>query len=336
MKPQHIALGAAVAALWGFNFVVIRWGLHSYPPLLLAALRFAVAALGVFALPKPELSWRWLVMVGMVWFTFQFGLLFVGMQVGMPAGLASVLMQTQSILTVLFAAVFLGERISASQMSGMIVALLGLTLIGFTITGSPHDMTIGGLACILAAATCWAIGNILVKRSGQVDMLAFVTWLCLVPPLPLFALSLIYETPSVVWSSLAHPQWSGLAAVLFLAFAATTAGYGAWSYLIKLYGAANVSPFALLVPIFGALSAWAILDEPVSLIRLIGMAVVVGGIGIVVIASTRKSGRKSGARKMRPVAGDAELNPVSDSTTLSASEACRVSTAPRSELADPI
>ena len=98
MKLQHIALCGAVAALWAFNFVVIRWGLQSYPPLPLASLRFAVAATAIFALPKPALSWRWLITVGMVWFTFQFGLLFISMQIGMPAGLASVLMHLSGSL----------------------------------------------------------------------------------------------------------------------------------------------------------------------------------------------------------------------------------------------
>jgi len=283
-----MVLGVVITAIWGFSFVVIRWGLDSFPPLLLAALRFAAAATAILVLPKPALPWRWLVFVGMIWFTGQFGFLFVGMRIGMPAGLASVLFQSQAILTVLLAAGFLGERISPRHLVGMAVAVAGLATIGATVTDAAHDITYAGLACIAAGATCWACGNILVRRSGQVDMLAFVTWLSLVPPLPLAALSLIYDGQSA-WTALTHPHIAGLAAVLFLGFVATTGGFGGWGHLIKLYGAAAVSPFALLVPVFGASFAWLFLGETFSAVRLAGMALILAGIGIVLWASRRRA-----------------------------------------------
>jgi O-acetylserine/cysteine efflux transporter len=283
-----MVLGVLITAIWGFSFVVIRWGLDSFPPLLLAALRFGAAATAILVLPKPALPWRWLVFVGMIWFTGQFGFLFVGMRIGMPAGLASVLFQSQAILTVLLAAGFLGERISSRHLAGMAVAVAGLVTIGATVTDAAHDITYPGLACIAAGATCWAIGNILVRRSGQVDMLAFVTWLSLVPPLPLAALSVLYDGQSAVWTSLAHPHLAGLAAVLFLGFVATTAGFGGWGHLIKLYGAAAVSPFALLVPVFGASFAWFFLGETFNATRLSGMALILAGIAIVLWASRRR------------------------------------------------
>src|SRR5947208_540934 len=106
MRPRHIL----VAALWGFNFVVIQLGLGSIPPLLLVALRFTVAAVPVLFLPKPNLPWPRLIWIGMVWFAGQFVLLFTGMKVGMPAGLASVCMQVQAFFTILLAGFVLGEK----------------------------------------------------------------------------------------------------------------------------------------------------------------------------------------------------------------------------------
>ena len=193
MKYRHNLLAVAVTAIWGFNFVVIRWGLESFPPLFLVALRFAVAASAAAFLPRPALSWKRIIFVGMVWFTAQFSLLFVGMQVGMTAGLASVLMQSQAFLTVVLAVVFLGETASLQQMAGTVVAAAGLAVIAMTVTGSPDDVTLLGLACIMAASTCWAVGNVIVRRTANVDMLAFVTWLSLVPPLSLLLLSLVFE-----------------------------------------------------------------------------------------------------------------------------------------------
>ncbi|SDA91360.1 EamA family transporter [Mesorhizobium qingshengii] len=289
MTPRHKLLGILIAAVWGFNFVVIRLGLESFPPLLLAALRFSVAATAIFIVPKPPLSWRWFILVGMVWFTGQFAFLFVGMRVGMPAGLASVLMQTQVVLTVLLAAGLLGERIVPWQIVGIAVAIGGLGIIGSTVTDATHDITITGLACVAARATSWALGNILVRRSGKVDMLAFVTWLCLVPPLPLLALSAFYEGHDVIQASLRHPAWQGVGAVFFLGFVATTAGFAGWGHLIKQYGAAATAPFALLVPVFGAFSAWFFLGETFNVVRLAGMALIVAGVAVVLLASRRRS-----------------------------------------------
>jgi O-acetylserine/cysteine efflux transporter len=288
MTLRDKLLGILIAAVWGFNFIVIRLGLESFPPLLLAALRFSVAATAIFIVPRPPLPWRWLVLVGMVWFTGQFAFLFVGMQVGMPAGLASVLMQTQVILTVLLAAGLLSERIVPWQMLGIGVAFGGLGVIGSTVSDAAHDITIAGLACIAAGATSWAFGNILVRRSGKVDMLAFVTWLCLVPPLPLLALSAFYEGKDAILASLQHPAWHGIGAVFFLGFIATTACFGGWGHLIKQYGASATAPFALLVPVFGALSAWFFLGETFSTVRLTGMALIVIGVAITLLASRRR------------------------------------------------
>lgn len=283
MALRDKVLGVLIAAVWGFNFIIIRIGLQSFPPLLLAALRFSVAATAIVIVSRPPLPWRWLVLVGMIWFTGQFAFLFVGMQVGMPAGLASVLMQTQVILTVLLAGL-LGEHILPWQIAGISVAFGGLAVIGWTVTDAAHDITIAGLACIAAGATSWAFGNILVRRSGKVDMLALVTWLCLVPPLPLLFLSVRYEGQDAILPALRHPAWQGIGAVFFLGFVATTACFAGWGQLIKQYGAAATAPFALLVPVFGALSAWIFLGETFNLTRLTGMALIVIGVAAVILS----------------------------------------------------
>ena len=125
MQPVHIFMAVVVAAIWGFNFVVIQWGLESFPPILMASLRFAVAALPALVMPRPPVPMHRLVFVGTAWFAAQFGLLYLGMHVGMPPGLASVLMQAQAFFTILFAAFWLGERPSIRQIAGVAVAAAG-------------------------------------------------------------------------------------------------------------------------------------------------------------------------------------------------------------------
>ena len=87
-----IALLVLVAALWGFNFVVIKIGIANFPPILFSALRFLFAALPlVFFLPRPSVPWRLILGIGLVLGVVKFSLLFIAMDVGLSAGLASLL-----------------------------------------------------------------------------------------------------------------------------------------------------------------------------------------------------------------------------------------------------
>src|SRR3954452_1437945 len=104
-------LAALVAVIWGMNFVVIDEGLGGMPPLLFVAIRFVVVLLpAVFLVARPAVPWRTLATVGLFLCVGQFGLLYSALSVGMPPGLASLVLQAQVLLTVLLAAVRLHER----------------------------------------------------------------------------------------------------------------------------------------------------------------------------------------------------------------------------------
>lgn len=294
MKPTHILLALLVAAVWGVNFVVIRVGLDAFPPLLLAALRFALACLPALWLPRPAVSWPRLLTLGLAWFVGQFGLLFTGMAVGMPPGLASVTLQSQAFFTVLLSAFALRERPSPRQLTGTAAALAGLALIGST-AGTGGTTTLGVLLTI-GAALCWACGNILMRGVGKVDMLPLVAWLSLVPPLPLLALSLALDGPQRVTAALAHFGWSGAGALLYITGLATFFGFGVWGRLLKTYPASTVAPFSLLVPVFGASAAYLVYGEQFGGARLAGMGLIMLGLAVAVwpTGGWRRAGRATG------------------------------------------
>jgi O-acetylserine/cysteine efflux transporter len=283
MRFAHVALAVLVAAVWGLNFVVIEVGLDDFPPLLLSALRYVLAALPLIVLggPRPA-PWRWIVAAGVAIGLVQFSLLFIGMDVGMPAGLASVLMQTQALFTIAFAVPLLHERIDAGQVGGVLLALSGLALLAGGLDGGA---TVPGFLLVLGAAAGWGAGNICVRAAKPDDPLRFMTWICLVPPLPLLALSLVAEGPGEIGAALSGLDLGGLGAVAYIAFAATTLGWAAWGSLLKRYPAAIVAPFSMLVPIFGLGSAAVLLGEPLTLRRLVATALVVGGVLITLRAS---------------------------------------------------
>lgn len=285
MRPREILLALFVVVAWGVNFVIIEVGLGTMPPLLLAALRFAVAALPAIFIPRPAVPWPRFIFIGLVLFTGQFGLLFLSMKVGMPAGLASVVIQSQAFLTGPIAALVLGEKISPRQMGGTAIAFLGLAAIATTAGGG--GVTLIGLLLSLGAALCWAVGNVALRGAGKVDMFAMVTWLSIVPPLPLLALSYLFEGPQAIEAAFLHMGWIGVGAVAYIAIVSTNIGYGIWAYLLKLYPAAQVAPFSLLVPIVGIISAALLLGEQFGPVRLAGMVLVFAGLIVAVFPFNR-------------------------------------------------
>lgn len=275
MSPRDLLIATVVIFAWGVNFVVIKLGLHGVPPMLLGTLRFALAATPAFFIKRPQIPLRWLFAYGLTISLGQFALLFYGMSVGMPAGLASLVLQAQAFFTLFFAAMFLGERIHAANLVGLVIAAAGLALIG--IQGG-HAMTLTGFLFTLAAAAMWALGNVVTKAMGKVDLLSLVVWGSLIPPLPFLALSLIFEGPARIESSLAAIPLVSVLAIGYLAFVATIVGYSLWGKLLARYPAASVAPFSLLVPVIGLVSAAVFLGEDLSAAQIAGAALVMAGL----------------------------------------------------------
>jgi O-acetylserine/cysteine efflux transporter len=278
MSPRDLMLALIVVIAWGVNFVVIKVGLHGVPPMLLGALRFALAALpAVFFVKRPQLPWRWLFAYGATISLGQFAFLFSAMYVGMPAGLASLVLQAQAFFTLIFAACFLHERFRLPNVAGLLIAAAGLAVIGMQ---GGHAMTLGGFLLTLCAACCWALGNIVTKKVGKVDLVGLVVWGSLIPPLPFFALSYAFEGPQRMAAALSGISAMSIFAIVYLAFIATLIGYGLWSRLLSRYPASQVAPFSLLVPIVGLASASLFLDEQLSSVQILGALLVMAGLAV--------------------------------------------------------
>ncbi|SAK70074.1 permease [Caballeronia hypogeia] len=275
MSPKDLLIATVVIFAWGVNFVVIKLGLHGVPPMLLGALRFALAALPAFFVKRPQVPLRWLFAYGLTISLGQFALLFYGMYVGMPAGLASLVLQAQAFFTLIFAAMFLGERIRPANISGLLIAACGLALIGMR---GGQAMTVTGFLFTLAASAMWALGNVVTKAMGKVDLLSLVVWGSLIPPLPFFALSLVFEGPARIEASLANIPLVSVFAILYLSFVATLVGYSLWGKLLARYPAGSVAPFSLLVPVIGLVSAAVVLGEEMNAAQVAGAALVMAGL----------------------------------------------------------
>jgi O-acetylserine/cysteine efflux transporter len=278
MAPKDLLLALVVVVAWGINFVVIKVGLHGVPPMLLGGLRFTLAAVpAVFFVKRPQLPWRWLIAYGATISFGQFAFLFSAMYVGMPAGLASLVLQAQAFFTLIFAGMFLHERFRAPNLVGLFIAACGLAVIG--IQGG-HEMTLAGFVLTLCAAASWAMGNIVTKKVGKVDLVGLVVWGSLIPPLPFFVLSYWFEGPQRITAALSGISALSVFAIVYLAFIATLIGYSLWSRLLSRYPASQVAPFSLLVPIVGLASAWVFLGEQLSEPQILGALLVMAGLAV--------------------------------------------------------
>ncbi len=281
MTPAHLLLALFVIVIWGSNFVVIRWGLDEFPPLLLATLRFVFSVLPwLFFIRRPQVPWRLLVGNGVFMGFGMFGLLFIAMRADISPGMASLVMQTQAFFTIGLAMVLLRERLRGFQMAGLVLCVAGMAVL---FTHVDASMTTRGLLLALTGALCWAIANLIAKRAGRVDMLGFMVWSCLFAVPPLLVSSWLLEGSDAIVQSLANASWVGWSAALWQGIGNSLFGFGAWNWLLARYPAATVSPLSLLVPVVGmASSAWA-LGEPLSLWKIEAAALVLAGLLVITL-----------------------------------------------------
>jgi O-acetylserine/cysteine efflux transporter len=277
MPRRHALLASAVAAIWGINFVVIHVGLEHFPPLLFAALRFVLVALALPFVPKPGVPVRYVIAVGLFMSAGQFGFLFLGIDKGMPAGLASLVIQLQVAFTVILAVLFLGERPRRVQLAGIGCAFAG---IGIIAGGRAEAVPLLAVGLVVLSALSWGIGNVANRRAASPHPLGMLVWSSLVPPVPLLALSL--TTESGVQAAFTTLDATAVASLLFVVIVSTFIGFGAWTALLSRHPASEVVPFALLVPVFGIASAWIFLSEVPTAAELAGALVVLAGLGLTV------------------------------------------------------
>ena len=278
---RHLLLGLAVVAVWGTNFVVIKYALAHLPPLALAALRFALAAFpALLFIGRPAASWRNVAAYGLLIGVAQFGLMFIAMTRFVSPGLASLVVQVQVFFTIGLAMLLAGERVRVFQVLAMALSVAGMVLIGWHGVTEGASVTPLGLVLMLLAALAWACGNIVSRAAGRVDALGYMVWSSLFAVPPLVALSLLLEGWPAIHAGLLSATWGTWVAVLWQSVGNTLFGYGAWAWLLARYPAASVTPLALLVPVFGMGASALWLREPMPGWKIGAALLVLGGLAL--------------------------------------------------------
>ncbi len=290
MKPTKLILIILLVLIWGFNFVVIEIGLHGMPPIFLACARFFLTAIPfIFFFKRPNIPFPKVILYGLVMFALQFSLFFQGMNLGVPPGLASILIQIHAFFSLFLAHWVFREKIKPWQLIGALISFSGIAYAGFYVEGS---FSLAGFFFLIAAAACWGTGSAISKTLGQVNMISLVVWGSMVSWPPLLALSLLIEGPLEILSSLQNLSLTSLAAVLYLAYLSTLFGYGLWCWLIHHEPLSKVAPFTLLVPIIAMLSSILVLDEPLTNWKIGASLLVIGGLCLNFLGPRLFSGKK--------------------------------------------
>jgi O-acetylserine/cysteine efflux transporter len=286
LRPLHAAAALLIAATWGLNFTVIRFGLDEFTPLAFAGWRFVLGALPVLFLPRPAVSWKVLAGVGVFLFGGQFVFLFFAMQAGLPPGLSSVLVQLHGPLTAVIAALVLRERATAGQWLGIAVALAGALVIARSVEGSTSLLAVG---IALLSALSWAIGNLFLRAGRGTSILALTAWGSLLPPIPLLLGGVLIDGAALTFAPILAPTLSGWLVLLYTVVPVMWMGYWLWGTLLRTYPAAKVGPVSLLVPCCALALSALITGEPLGGLRLVGVAIVLGGVGLGIVATARQS-----------------------------------------------
>jgi O-acetylserine/cysteine efflux transporter len=285
MSRRDSALAALVATIWGFNFVVIDWGMDGVPPLVFVAVRFAAVVLpAIFLVRAPSAPWRTVAAVGVFMSLGQFAFLYVAMDAGLPPGLAALVLQAQVIFTIVIAAGVLRERPTRAQVVGVSVGAVGLVVVAF---GRGGNVTALALALCLLAALSWGIGNVVSRSAGVVGGLSITVWSAVVVPVPVLLLSLVVDGPHAVAAGFAAFGWHAALSTLYTAGLASLVGYAVFNSLLARNESAYVVPWVLLAPVVAMASAWWLLDQVPSAGETAGGALLV--LGVLVAMRSRRA-----------------------------------------------
>jgi O-acetylserine/cysteine efflux transporter len=286
MKPADVCIAVTVAVIWGSAFVLSRIALDELSPTLMTALRFSIAAAPCLFVPRPKVSWPVLISISFTLFLGQFLAQSYGMALGVPVGLTSVVVQSQALFTIGFAAALFNERPSWMQTTGIAIAAAGLLMICGTVG---YDFSVSAFAVLMLSPICFAAGNLLLRQARGAPMFDLSAWLCLIAALPLLALTLANDGVQPTWHALSHMSLPVLLCMLFIGLVSTCTAYWLWNRLLRDYPAAQVVPFALLVPFVGSAASSIVFGETFGPLRLAGMLTVIFGIAVMVLSKRRQA-----------------------------------------------
>lgn len=278
MKPLHVVLAVLITAIWGVNFSVIKLGLATVDPLILAGIRFSLCALpAIFFVRKPDVPWRYIIGYGLVFGIGLWGVVNLGIKAGLSAGIASLVLQFSAFFTILLGGWVFKEALTRFQVLGMLIALAGLLCI---IKISDGSVSLTGVLLVLVGAASWSVANIINKKASTKDVFGFLVWSSAFAPIPLFALDYAVNGSAGYTAFVSQVNTTAVLSILFQVYPNTLFAYWIWNSLLKTYPVSTVAPLSLLVPIFGMLGSVVVFNESVPVSKVLAVVLIVLGLAV--------------------------------------------------------
>jgi O-acetylserine/cysteine efflux transporter len=275
---KDILLAIGVAVCWAFNLVVIKWTIQGISPLTFGCLRFVFVAFPlVFFLPRPKIPLGKLIAIGLLLGVAKFALMFKGLELGISIGMCALTLQTQVIFTAIFSYFMFGYHLSKREIAGIFLALCGIAMLAAQTQSTSSLM---GFVIVLCSALSWGLSNNISRTLKDVNILQLTVWMSLVPPLPYFLLSQIWEGPTVFFDSLQIFGWNEVLATAYIVIVATLFGLTGWTWLMRQHNPARVSIYGLLIPVFSLFFGWLCFDETLSSVSMIACSTIFVGLVI--------------------------------------------------------
>lgn len=276
MPARDMLLAVMIAICWAFNLVVIKLAIQGISPLTFGFLRFLFVAFPlVLFIKRPNVSLAKLVVVGLVLGVAKFAFLFKGLEQGIGIGISSLTLQTQVVFTAIISYFAFGYRLSKKEIIGITVSMFGMIIFA---SKSFQGASFFGFSLVLMSAITWGISNNLCKTLKGVNMLSLTVWMSLVPPIPYFLLSQVWEGSDAFFSSLQAISFKELSATSYIAYVATLFGLTGWTWLMRQHNPSKVSIYGLLIPVFSLLFGWLFFDEYLDSVNMLGCVAVFAGL----------------------------------------------------------
>lgn len=274
----------ALYVIWGSTYLAIRVALESYPPFLLAGVRFLIAGVLLFgflrwrgvAMPTTR-QWRNAAITGVLLLGFGNGMVCFA-ELRVSSGIAAVAVASMPLFAALFSSLY-GERPTRHEGIGLAIGFVGVIVLNL---GNGLSASRLGAAALLLAAMCWALGSVWSKRQDmpQGPMNTAAQMLCASAALIVVALGAGERLP-------AHPQPHALLAVAYLIVFGSIVAFSAYLYVLKNVRPALATSYAYVNPPVAVLFGLLLLGEHVGPYDLAGMAIILLGVGVITFARQR-------------------------------------------------
>jgi drug/metabolite transporter (DMT)-like permease len=291
MKSRVVWL--LLCVIWGSTWLFIKLGLQDLPPFTFAGIRFVIASLILYAiirtrrirLPRTRRDWTLLAVTGVLSFTLNYGLVFWGEQY-ISSGLAALLQATIPVFGLVIAHFYLpGEQMTPAKIFGVVLGVAGVGVIFSNQLSVAGTGALAGSAGLVVGSACAAYANVLVKsRGGKMEPAILAFGQMVFGLAPLLLIGIFIEGNPLRF------RWTGMAVVslFYLAIVGTVAAFLMYYWLVQHMDVTNTMLIALVTPIIAVALGIVILDEELNWRIVVGGAMIMAGIGLIVLQKNRR------------------------------------------------